>query len=80
MIQDITIRRLEDVIAGYEQSAEDKVEEAAAVRAQEVQEVRTGVGAWIRIPIEGQPPRSRQLISTRWRVTCRTGASVSFGW
>lgn len=43
--QDITIRRLEDVIARYEEGAEEKVEEATAARALEVQEVRaTSVG------------------------------------
>lgn len=46
-LQDITIRRLEEVIAGFEVGAEDKLEEAAAARAQELQQVtdwRAGVG------------------------------------
>lgn len=55
--QDITIRRLEDQIAGYEEGAEAKLEEEAAARARELQDVSTlffffflySSGRWVKI-------------------------------
>lgn len=43
--QDITIRRLEDEIAAFEEGAEAKVEEQASARAKELQEVSSRGGA-----------------------------------
>lgn len=39
LLQDITIRRLEEEIEGYEEATEGKVEEQVATRAKELQEV-----------------------------------------